>query len=84
MTAKTKKLKKYMVRREWTVVMESWCEVEAANATEACAAAMEQDDFDDQEIAEGSDGTTYIGAIESADGDRLEVPYLYTLESLDP
>jgi len=82
MATKTPKMKTYRVRREWTVTMECWVEVSAPNATAACAAAMETDDFDDQKIQDNSDGSTFIGAIETLDGDRLEVPYLYSFESL--
>jgi hypothetical protein len=71
----------YRIRREWTVVMESWIEVEAENVEAACAAAMQGDDYDDQEIAADSDGPTYIGAVER-DGDALEVPYHWTEEAL--
>jgi hypothetical protein len=76
-----KKLKTYRVRREWTVVMESWVEVEAESVEAACAKAIEADDHDDQQIAEGSDGPTYIGAVER-DGDALEVPYHWTEEAI--
>jgi hypothetical protein len=76
-----KKLKTYRVRREWAVVMESYTEVEAESVEAACAAAIEDDNYDDQQIAEGSDGPTYIGAVER-DGDDLRVPYHYTEEAI--
>ncbi len=72
-TTKAPAVRTYRVRRSWTVTMESWCEVEAADATEACRLALDGDDYDDQEIADGSDGPTYIDAIE-IDGDRIAVP----------
>lgn len=57
-------MKTYRVRREWTVVMESWVTVRAESAEAACRLALADEDFDDQSIAEGSDGPTYIGKIE--------------------
>jgi hypothetical protein len=76
-----KKTKTYRVRREWTVVMESYIEVEAESVEAACAAAIEADDYDDQRVAEGSDGPSYIGAVER-DGESLAVPYHWTEEAL--
>jgi len=76
-----RKLKTYRVRREWTVVMESWIEVEAESVDAACTQAIEAEDYDDQHVAEGSDGQSYIGAVER-DGDALEVPYHWTEEAL--
>lgn len=72
-TTKTPAVRTYRVRRSWTVTMESWCEVEAGNAAEACRLALDEDDYDDQEIADGSDGPTRIDAIE-LDGERIAVP----------
>ena len=80
MTSKAK-TKTFRVRREWTVVMESWVEVEAADARAACRAAMEIDDFDDQQVAEGSDGPTYIGRIECGDRE-VTVPANYNGEGM--
>lgn len=76
MASKTKTTKLYRVRREWTVVMESYVEVEATDATAACRAAMAIDDYDDQQVAEGSDGPTYIGRIECG-GRDVAVPVNY-------
>jgi hypothetical protein len=76
----TTKLKTYRVRREWTVVMESWVEVEAESVEAACAAAIADDNYDDQRVADDSDGPTYIGAVER-DGDALTVPYHWTEEA---
>ena len=73
------KIKTYRVAREWTVVMRSWVEVEAANVNDACAAALEADDFDDQEILDGSDGPTFIGTVER-DGEELRDPYHFSEE----
>ena len=67
--------KTYLVRREWTVIMESWAEVQANSVEEACEAAMDED-FDDQEIAPDSDGPTYISKIE-CEGKELDVPKEY-------
>jgi hypothetical protein len=77
----TTKLKTYRVRREWTAVMESWVEVEAESVEAACAAAIADDNYDDQRVADDSDGPTYIGAVER-DGDALEVPCHWTEEAL--
>lgn len=76
MTTKAKTTKVYRVRREWTVVMESYVEVEATDARAACRAALAADDYDDQRIAEGSDGPTYIGRIECG-GREVAVPVDY-------
>jgi hypothetical protein len=67
------KKKTYRIRREWTVVMESYIEVEADSVAAACAAAVADDDYDDQRIADDSDGPTYVGRIE-CDGRELVVP----------
>ena len=67
------KKKTYRIRREWTVVMESWIEVEADSVEAACRAARANDDYDDQRIADDSDGPTYIGRIECG-GRELLVP----------
>ena len=76
------KLKTYLVRREWTVIMESWTEVKAKSVEEACEAALDED-FDDQKIAPDSDGTTYISKIECED-EEIEVPKKYGLDSTSP
>jgi hypothetical protein len=76
-----KKLKTYRIRREWTAVMESYIEVEAESVEAACAAAIEDDNYDDQRVADDSDGPTYIGAVER-DGESLVVPYHWTEEAL--
>lgn len=76
MASKTKTMKTYRIRREWTVVMESYVEVDATDAAAACRAALAADDFDDQQIAEGSDGPTYIGRIECG-GREVAVPVDY-------
>lgn len=57
-------MRTYRVRREWTVIMESWVTVRAESAEAACRLALADDDFDDQRIADDSDGPTYIGKIE--------------------
>jgi hypothetical protein len=71
--ATKQKTRTYRIRREWTVVMESWIEVEADSVEAACAAARANDDYDDQRIADDSDGPTYIGRIECG-GRELPVP----------
>lgn len=76
MASKTKTMKTYRVRREWTVVMESYVEVEATDAAAACRAALAIDDYDDQRIADDSDGPTYIGRIECG-GREVAVPVDY-------
>jgi hypothetical protein len=70
------KKKTYRIRREWTVVMESWIEVEADSVEAACAAAVANDDYDDQRIADDSDGPTYVGRIECG-GREITVPVRY-------
>ena len=70
------KRKTYRIRREWTVVMESWIEVEADSVEAACAVAVANDDYDDQRIADDSDGPTYIGRIE-CDGREVPVPVMF-------
>jgi len=71
--ATKQKTRTYRIRREWTVVMESWIEVEAESVEAACVAARANDDYDDQRIADDSDGPTYIGRIECG-GRELPVP----------
>jgi len=67
-------MKTYRVRREWTVVMESWIDVEADSLDAACEIAIDSD-YDDQRIADCSDGPTYIGKIvEDGTGLEVEVP----------
>jgi hypothetical protein len=66
----------YRVRREWTVVMESYIEVWADDVEAACAEAIADDDYDDQRIADDSDGPTYIGRIE-CEGREITVPVRY-------
>jgi hypothetical protein len=78
------KLKTYRVCREWTVTMESWVTVEAENLTAACAAALEGDTARNSSMVNGSNTTCFIAEAQTPDGDSLEVPYLYTLESLAP
>lgn len=64
----------YRIRREWTVVMESWIDVEADSLEAACEIAIDSD-YDEQRIADGSDGPTYIGRIvDDATGLEVEVP----------
>jgi hypothetical protein len=70
---KAAKKKTYHVYRYWTVEMKSIASVEASSVEEACRLAMEDDDYSDAEICDGSDGPTEIGMIE-CDGDELEVP----------
>ena len=81
MTTKAKATRTYRIRREWTVVMESYVEVEATDAAAACRAALAIDDYDDQRIAEGSDGPTYIGRIECG-GREVAVPVNYNGEGM--
>ena len=81
MATKAKTMKTYRIRREWTVVMESYVEVEATDARAACAAALAIDDFDDQRIADDSDGPTYIGRIECG-GREVTVPVEYNGEGM--
>ena len=69
-------MKTYRVRREWTVVMESWIDVEADSVEAACRLAMANDDYDDQQIADDSDGPTYIGRIERS-GREIAVPVTF-------
>lgn len=71
-------MKTYRVQREWTVIMVSPIEVEADSPEEACRLAMEEE-YDDQEIAEGSDGPTYIAKLER-DGQEIDVPHMYMIE----
>lgn len=67
-------MKTYRIRREWTVIMESWVEVEADSLEAACEIAIDSD-YDEQQIADGSDGPTFIGRIEeAATGLEVEVP----------
>lgn len=67
-------MKTYRIRREWTVVMESWIDVEADSLEAACEIAIDSD-YDEQRIADDSDGPTYIGRIkEAATGLEVEVP----------
>jgi len=75
-------MKTYRVQRCWTVVCSSYCEVEAKNKVEACRLAMEDQDYSDQEICDGSDGSTWIDSIE-ADSEELTVPKPYREEDVD-
>lgn len=74
-------MKTYRIRREWTVIMESWCEVEAGNKVEACTIAIEECDFDEQSVAADSDGPTFISRIE-CDGEELVIPKAFTEEEV--
>lgn len=69
-------MRTYRVRREWTVVMESWIEVQAETPEAAAAIALGDDDYDNQRIADGSDGPTEIGRIVEVmlDGGEVERP----------
>ena len=66
---------RYRIRREWTVVMESWVfDVEADSLEAACEIAI-GGDYDEQQIAADSDGPTYIGRIvDDATGLAVDVP----------
>jgi hypothetical protein len=75
-TKSNKQTRTYRIRREWTVVMESWIEVEADSVAAACAAAVADDNYDDQRIADDSDGPTYVGRIE-CNGREITVPVRY-------
>lgn len=77
-----KKKKAYRVTREWTVIMESVSYVEASSVEEACRLALADEDFDDQEICEGSDGPTYIAHIVSG-GREYMVPDKYSSEQAE-
>jgi hypothetical protein len=75
MKTKSKKTKKktYRVYRYWPVEMRSVAIVQASSVEEACRLALEDEDYSDAEICDGSDGATDIGRIE-CDGDELVVP----------
>ena len=79
--ATKQKMREFKVYRYWPVEYRSIAWVKATTPEEAARLALEDDDYDDQEIAPDSDGPTYIGAVER-DGDALEVPYHWTEESL--
>jgi hypothetical protein len=70
-------MKTYLVRREWTVVMESTVAVRANSPEKACEIAMDYD-YDEQEIVTDSDGPTYVGSIqELKTGTEITVPTNY-------
>jgi len=74
-------MKTYRVRREWTVVMESWVDVEADSLEAACEIAIDSD-YDDQRIADGSDGPTFISRIvDDETGVEVEVPAAFREEA---
>lgn len=73
---KAAKKKTYHVYRYWPVEMRSIAVVEASSVGEACRLAMEDDDYSDAEICDGSDGPTEIGMIE-CDGRRMVAPENY-------
>ena len=74
-------MKTYRIRREWTVIMESWIEVEADSLEAACEIAIDSD-YGEQAIADGSDGTTYVGRIEESEtGLEAEVPPAFREEA---
>ena len=71
-------MKTYLVRREWTVVMESTVAVRANSPEKACEIAMDYD-YDGQEIARRQPfGPTYVGSIqELKTGTEITVPTKY-------
>ena len=77
------KKREYEVTRYWTVEMRSVAYVKASSVEEACELALEDEDYSDQEICDGSDGETTIGSVE-CEGEECEVPdrYYYTEEQL--
>jgi hypothetical protein len=64
------------------VVYQSYCEVNAENAQDACALALEDHDYADAEGCSGSESATWIESIE-LDLDKLIVPRPYREEDVD-
>jgi hypothetical protein len=75
------KKREYSVTRYWPVEMRSVAYVKASSVEEACRLALEDEDYSDAEICDGSDGETTIGTVEWDDGE-CDAPdsYFYSEE----